>query len=322
MGTLASMIDLAGLGEALSADGELTVFAPADAAFAALPADLVAKHGDPTWKPQLTDILLHHVVEGKVLSSDLSDGMTAPTLNGEEVTIALNPPSVTGATNDAPCNILVDAGLVDVMASNGVIHATGSVLTPTSLTSDIVAIAAGNDMFSTLVAAVTAAGLGDALMGEGPLTVFAPTNDAFDALPEGTLDDLLKPENKDKLVEILQYHVVAANAVSTSLASGDVPTLSGDSVAVVVSDGVTVNGANVVKADVIASNGIIHVIDAVLLPPTKDDMDKLDKEEKPDMEEKPDSQTDVETEAPDSGALGHGMTAAVAAVAAAVAFLA
>merc|ERR1712087_171381 len=234
----------------------------------------------------LTDVLLHHVVEGTVLSTYLSDGMTAPTLNAEEVTISLDPPAVKGATNESPCNILIDAGLVDVMASNGVIHAIGSVLTPTSLTSNIVDIAAGNDMFSTLVAAVKAGGLADALMGEGPLTVFAPTNAAFDALPEGTVEDLLKPENKDKLVEILQYHVVAANAHSSGLTSGDVPTLSGDSVAVAVSDGVTVNGANVVGADIIASNGIIHVLDAVLLPPAKDDMDKPDKEEKPDVETK------------------------------------
>merc|ERR1712176_743532 len=229
---------------------------------------------------------------------------------------------VKGATNESPCNILIDAGLVDVMASNGVIHAIGSVLTPTSLTSNIVDIAAGNDMFSTLVAAVKAGGLADALMGEGPLTVFAPTNAAFDALPEGTVEDLLKPENKDKLVSILQYHVVAANAHSSGLASGDVPTLMGDSVAVVVSDGgVTVNGANVIKADVIASNGIIHVVDAVLLPPAKEEEKPAMEEEKPSMEEQEDMESDVEEPA-DSGAFGHGMAVAIAAVVAGVAVLA
>merc|ERR1712176_727207 len=122
------------------------------------------------------------------------------------------------------------------------------------------------------------------------------------------------PENKDKLVSILQYHVVAANAHGSGLASGDVETLMGDSVAVAVSDaGVTVNGANVIKADVIASNGIIHVVDAVLLPPAKE-------EEKADTEETKDAESGVE-ETADSGAFGHGMAAALAAVAAGVALL-
>merc|ERR1712087_720049 len=143
----------------------------------------------------------------------------------------------------------------------------------------------------------------------------------FDALPAGTVEDLLKPENKDKLASILHYHVVAANAHSSGLASGDVPTLMGASVAVAVSDvGVTVNGANVVKADVIASNGIIHVVDAVLLPPANEG-EKADMEEKKDVEEKKDMESDVE-ETADSGAFGHGMAVAVAAVIAGVALLA
>merc|ERR1712232_95674 len=155
--------------------------------------------------------------------------------------------------------------------------------------------------------------------GEGPLTVMAPTNDAFAALPEGTVEDLLKPENKDKLAEILQYHVVAANAPSSSLVSGDVDTLSGDSFAVVVSDGgVTVNGANVKTADVIASNGIIHVIDAVLMPPAEDD----DADADADMDT-PDAGSDVKPEVEDteSGAFGHGLTVATAVAAAGVALI-
>ena len=148
-----------------------------------------------------------------------------------------------------------------------VIHAIDTVLTPASVTNNIVDIAAGNEAFSTLVTAVTAAGLADALSGEGPLTVFAPTNEAFAKLPEGTVEALL--EDPAALGEILKYHVVAANAASSGLASGDVETLSGDSVAISVSDdGVMVNDANVAVADIIASNGIIHVIDSVLLPPS------------------------------------------------------
>ncbi|MGI9658429.1 MAG: fasciclin domain-containing protein [Gaiellaceae bacterium] len=126
------------------------------------------------------------------------------------------------------------------------------------------AIAAGD--FSTLVAAVQAAELVDTLKGEGPFTVFAPTDEAFAALPEGTLDDLLLPENKDQLAAILTYHVVPGTVLSTDLADGQVATVNGEEVTIAVTDGVTVNGANVVTADIETSNGVIHVIDAVLLP--------------------------------------------------------
>ncbi len=136
----------------------------------------------------------------------------------------------------------------------------------------IVEIAAGNDDFSTLVAAVTAAGLVDTLSGEGPFTVFAPTNAAFAALPEGTVESLLKPENKAKLVAVLTYHVVpgkvmAADVVKLSKAT----TVQGSDIAIAVGDdGVTLNGSsNVVKTDIVGSNGVIHVIDAVILPPSE-----------------------------------------------------
>jgi uncharacterized surface protein with fasciclin (FAS1) repeats len=131
----------------------------------------------------------------------------------------------------------------------------------------VVAIAAGNPDFSTLVAAVTAAGLAEALSGEGPFTVFAPTNEAFAKLPEGTVESLLEPENKEKLVAILTYHVVAAKVMAADVATGKVKTLQGGELDVVVSDGtVTVNGAKVVATDIIGSNGVIHVIDSVVLP--------------------------------------------------------
>jgi len=124
--------------------------------------------------------------------------------------------------------------------------------------------------FSTLVAAVTAAGLGDALSGEGPLTVFAPTNAAFEALPEGLLEKLLLPENKDVLVKILTYHVVAAKVMAADVAAGDVTSLEGSTFAVTTDGGVKVNDANVTATDVPASNGVIHVIDAVIVPPSVD----------------------------------------------------
>lgn len=135
---------------------------------------------------------------------------------------------------------------------------------------NIVEIAAGDDTFSTLVAAVTAAGLVDALSGEGPFTVFAPTNDAFAALPEGTVASLLEEENIDQLTAILTYHVVAGEYLAAETPAGtyDLETLQGDTVNVVVGeDGtVTVDGATVILADIDASNGVIHVIDAVITP--------------------------------------------------------
>ena len=133
---------------------------------------------------------------------------------------------------------------------------------------DIVGLAAGNENLSTLVAAVKAGGLVETLQGKGPFTVFAPTNEAFAALPAGTLEMLLKPENKDKLVAILTYHVVAGKVMSSDLAGKtlDAATVQGGELAIDATSGVTVNGANVVTADIETSNGVIHVIDAVLLP--------------------------------------------------------
>lgn len=130
----------------------------------------------------------------------------------------------------------------------------------------IVDVAAGNADFETLVAAVTAADLASTLSGTGPFTVFAPTDAAFEALPEGLLDKLLLPENKGVLTQILTYHVVAGEVTSDMVEPGDVATVEGTTVELATDGGVTVNGANVVAADVDASNGVIHVIDEVLVP--------------------------------------------------------
>ena len=139
----------------------------------------------------------------------------------------------------------------------------------TSKDPDIVDIAASNDDFSTLVAAVKAAGLVETLKGDGPFTVFAPTNAAFAALPDGTVESLLKPENRDQLVAVLTYHVVPGAVTSDQLAGQrlNVATVNGASVHVDGRKGVRVNKARVTTADIAASNGVIHVIDAVLLPP-------------------------------------------------------
>ncbi|WP_170398544.1 fasciclin domain-containing protein [Ruegeria arenilitoris] len=133
---------------------------------------------------------------------------------------------------------------------------------------DIVDTAVSAGSFNTLVAAVQAAGLVDTLKGDGPYTVFAPTDEAFAALPEGTVETLLLPENKDQLVEILTYHVVPAKVMSGDIAGkrAKVLTVQGDRLSVNARNGVKVNDAEVVQADIEASNGVIHVIDAVMLP--------------------------------------------------------
>jgi uncharacterized surface protein with fasciclin (FAS1) repeats len=134
---------------------------------------------------------------------------------------------------------------------------------------DIVSLAVGNDDLSTLVAAVKAAGLVETLQGDGPFTVFAPTNEAFAALPAGTLESLLKPENKAKLASILTYHVIPSKVMSSDLSDGQkAKTVEGKNVNVTMNgNGVMINEAKVVAADVSASNGVVHVIDKVILPP-------------------------------------------------------
>ena len=133
-------------------------------------------------------------------------------------------------------------------------------------TGTIVDVAGANDEFSTLVSALSAAGLVETLQGPGPFTVFAPTNEAFAALPAGVLDKLLLPENKEALTKILTYHVLAREVMAADVPDGNVATVQGLTVALSTANGVTVNGAKVVTADVDASNGVIHAIDAVLVP--------------------------------------------------------
>ncbi|MBX3417925.1 MAG: fasciclin domain-containing protein [Pirellulaceae bacterium] len=137
---------------------------------------------------------------------------------------------------------------------------------------DIVDTAVGAEAFSTLVAAVKAAGLVDVLKGDGPFTVFAPTNEAFAKIPQETLESLLKPENKDQLVAILKYHVVAGNVMAADVVKlTEAETVEGSKVTIKVEDGkVMLNGSSqVVKTDIKCKNGVIHVIDTVILPPAK-----------------------------------------------------
>lgn len=147
------------------------------------------------------------------------------------------------------------------LAFTASVHAAGH-------SKDIVDTAVEAGSFETLVAAVTAAGLVDTLKGEGPFTVFAPTDEAFAALPAGTVEDLLKPENKDKLVAVLTYHILPGKVMAADIAGKEMmaATVQGSEIDVNAMDGVMINDANVVTADVEATNGVIHVIDKVLLP--------------------------------------------------------
>ena len=150
------------------------------------------------------------------------------------------------------------------------VEAVAEETTEATTAGTIVDVASGSGNFGTLVAAVTAAELVETLSGEGPFTVFAPTDEAFAALPAGVVDALLLPENKAVLAQILTYHVVSGKVMAADVTDSDVATVEGQTVKLSTADGVTVNGAKVVSADVAASNGVIHAIDAVILPPGVD----------------------------------------------------
>jgi uncharacterized surface protein with fasciclin (FAS1) repeats len=134
----------------------------------------------------------------------------------------------------------------------------------------LIDVASSTEGFATLTAALTAAGLAEGFKGEGPVTVFAPTDEAFAALPAGVLDALLLPENQELLIKILAYHLIEGNVLAADIVDGDVPTAEGQNVTLKTGEFVTVNGSKVITADVVASNGVIHGIDAVLLPPDVD----------------------------------------------------
>ena len=270
--TLVAAVEAAGLAETLSSDGPFTVFAPTDDAFAALPEGTLDSLLLPENKQQLTDILLYHVVPGKVMAEDVVglDGQMADTaLEGKQIDVKTDMGSVYLNEN-------VKVIITDIEASNGVIHVIDAVLLPSSEEAamdemDIVDTAISDGRFTTLVAAVQAAGLAETLKGEGPFTVFAPTDDAFAALPEGTLDSLLLPENKQQLSDILLYHVVPGKVMASDVVGlTSAPTVLGKDATVKVEDGkVYLNDTvQVIITDIETSNGVIHVIDAVLLPPS------------------------------------------------------
>lgn len=263
--TLVAAVQEAGLVEALKSEGPFTVFAPTDDAFSKLPEGTLEELLMPENSDMLENILLYHVVEGKVMAEDVVMLEEAETLAGQAVKIEVMGDEV--MINNAKVII------TDIEASNGVIHVIDTVLLPAEETADtgsldIVETAIADGRFTTLVAAVEAAGLVDALKAEGPFTVFAPTDEAFSKLPEGTVEELLKPENQEKLQQILLYHVVEGKVTSADVANLDTAnTLADLPLSIQVDSGtVKINDAQVVITDIETSNGIIHVIDTVLLP--------------------------------------------------------
>jgi len=259
--TLVAAVQAAELVDTLKSAGPFTVFAPTDDAFAKLPAGTIDELLKPENKQALTDILLYHVVSGKVMAADVVNLTSATTVLGKDVTVKVDMGNV--YINDAQVII------TDIEASNGVIHVIDAVILPPADMSDIVDTAVADGRFTTLAAALGAAGLVDTLKGEGPFTVFAPTDDAFAKLPAGTIDELLKPENKQALTDILLYHVVSGKVMAADVVNlTKATTVLGKDVKIKVDMGnVYINDAQVIITDIETSNGVIHVIDSVILPP-------------------------------------------------------
>jgi len=266
--TLVAAVQAAGLVETLKSEGPFTVFAPTDEAFAKLPAGTVEELLKPENLETLKNILLFHVVPAKVMAAD------AVALDGQSAETALADNSLNISVKDGNVflNDNVQVVITDIETANGVIHVIDAVLLPEEKMSDIVDTAIADGRFTTLVAAVQAAGLVETLKSEGPFTVFAPTDEAFAKLPAGTVEDLLKPENLETLKNILLFHVVpakvmAADAVALDGQSAETA-LADNSLNISVKDGnVFLNdNVQVIITDIETSNGVIHVIDAVLLP--------------------------------------------------------
>ncbi len=256
--TLVAAVSAAELVDTLKSEGPFTVFAPTDEAFARLPKGTVESLLKPENKARLQAILTYHVVPGRLMAADVARLSGAVTVQGQRIDLTAKSGRVT-----------VDSATVvkaDIACKNGVIHVIDRVILPSE--KDIVDTAVGAGTFNTLAAALQAAGLVDTLKGAGPFTVFAPTDEAFARLPAGTIETLLKPENKDQLVAILTCHVVSGRVHSNDvvqLTSAD--TVNGKAVTIRESGGsVLVNSARVTATDIDAENGVIHVIDTVLLP--------------------------------------------------------
>ena len=268
--TLKVAIDACALDVVLSDPGTLTLFAPTDAAFNLLPAGTVTALLNDI--PQLTDILKHHVVGATAMSGMLSNNQVVTTLLGTDVTVTINANGV--FIDNAQVTV------ADIVADNGVVHVIDAVLLPPTQTNSIYDIVSNSNDHTTLKVAIDACALDVVLSDPGTLTLFAPTDAAFNLLPAGTVTALLN--DIPQLTDILKHHVVGATAMSGMLSNNQVvTTLLGTDVTVTINaNGVFIDNAQVTVADIVADNGVVHVIDAVLLPTTTSvsELNSLDKE--------------------------------------------
>ncbi|TVS07671.1 MAG: fasciclin domain-containing protein [Phycisphaerales bacterium] len=261
-GTLLAAIDAAELSEVLRGEGPFTVFAPTDEAFRKLPSGTVEALLQPENRDKLVAILTYHVVPARAKAETVVGAPAHKSVNGQRITVE----STNGRVRVGNDRTRATVTATDIMASNGVIHVIDTVILPQ--TNNIVEVAQEAGSFSTLLAAAEAAGLVKVLVGDGPFTVFAPTDEAFRKLPTGTVESLLLEENRDQLASILKYHVVAGRVYSNeALEAGRAETVQGGEIRIRSRyNRVMVNDARVVNADIEASNGVIHVIDTVILP--------------------------------------------------------
>jgi transforming growth factor-beta-induced protein len=276
--TLVAAVKAADLVSTLQGSGPLTVVAPTNAAFEALPAGVLSKLLLPVNKPELVKILKYHVVSGNNNSAALTAVANSASPANEVATVEGSKLKFTVSGTSLKINANTTVTAANISATNGIVHQIDTVLLPPTfsvsslkdeVSNNIVQTAVAAPSFSTLVAAVKAAGLVDTLSGTGPFTVFAPTNDAFAKIPADVLAKLLLPENKDALVKVLTYHVVAGKVDAAAVVKlTSAKTVQGSNVKIAVVDGkVKLNdNTTVLTTDIQTSNGIIHSIDSVLLP--------------------------------------------------------
>ncbi len=255
--TLNTLISAAQLDDDLSSAGPFSLFAPTDDAIAALPAEVTeALLADPTGA--LASVLLYHAVGGVIESDHLSDGLQFSNLAGRNLTVSI--------TDDGAFINGAKVSVADIFTSNGVVHVIDAVIVPPAATT-VLDVIANSPVHTTLASLVGTAGLGDALSGAGPFTVFAPTDEAFAALPTEVVESLLA-DPTGALTNVLLFHVVAGVADTSNITDGlAISTLQGQNLNfAATADGVTVNGINISVTDLKTSNGVVHVIDAVLVP--------------------------------------------------------
>ena len=260
---LETLLDEAEFSFPLEGFGPFTLFAPTDAAISAIPGELIQQLlNDPGL---LEDVLAYHVAGGQALSTNLSNEQVIRTLLDKNIKVTINNGDV--FINDA--KVIV----ADIITDNGVVHVIDAVLLPKTTVVDIINNSEDHFVLSSILSLT---GLDDALSGNGPFTVFAPTDDAFEAIPEDVLAAIVADESI--LTSILTYHAIGAKALSSELSDGqEIVTLNGAKVKITINnDGVFVNDAKVTVVDLVADNGVVHVINAVLLPPPSSSTDLVD----------------------------------------------